>query len=66
MGVASIAARLSNRNNSWSSHRIEHKNAGYDIGMDRAIRDRLKKHRALWAAAQDPSRRPKPVAPPAA
>jgi hypothetical protein len=34
--------------------------------MDRAIRDRLKKHRALWAAAQDPSRRPKPVAPPAA
>jgi hypothetical protein len=32
---------------------IESKNAGYDIGMDRAIRDRLKKHHALWAAAQD-------------
>lgn len=32
---------------------IESKNAGYDIGMDRAIRDWLEKHHALWAAAQD-------------
>jgi hypothetical protein len=32
---------------------IESKNAGYAIDVDRDIRDWLKKHHALWAAAQD-------------
>ena len=31
----------------------ESQKAGYDIGAERAIRDWLQKHRALWAAAQD-------------
>jgi hypothetical protein len=43
---------------------IEAKNAGYDIGMDRAIRDWLKKKHALWAAAQDASKPPGPVGQP--
>jgi hypothetical protein len=28
--------------------------AGYDIGADRAIREWLQKHHALWIAAQEP------------
>jgi hypothetical protein len=29
------------------------RNAGYDIGMQRAIRDWLQKNQDLWAAAQE-------------
>ena len=56
-GVASIAARLSNRNNFCVSRRIESNNAGFDIGMDRGIREWLRKYYPAWAAAHPPRRK---------
>jgi hypothetical protein len=42
---------------------IESEKERQDIGIDRAIREWLRKHHALWAAAQDSAQVP-PSAPP--
>jgi hypothetical protein len=48
---------------------IQSRNAGYDIGMERAIRDWLQKNQDLWAADQEdaeaPPQNPAPATPPA-
>jgi hypothetical protein len=48
---------------------IQSRNAGYDIGMQRAIRDWLQKNQDLWAADQEdaeaPPKNPAPATPPA-
>ena len=44
---------------------IQSRNAGYDIGMQRAIRDWLQKKRDLWATAQDDAEAPPSTPPPA-
>ena len=43
---------------------IQSRNAGYDIGMERAIRDWLQKNQDLWAAAQDDAEDSPPSPPP--
>jgi len=43
---------------------IDSRNAGYDIGMERAIRDWLQKNYALWSAPEDAAQAPPPSAPP--
>ena len=39
---------------------MESQRAGFDIGMDRAIREWLHKHYTAWAAAHRPLRRRSP------
>ena len=44
---------------------LESERAGFDIGMDRAIREWLHKHYTAWAAAHPSPQHPAPPAPPA-
>ena len=48
---------------------IQSRNAGYDVGMQRAIRDWLQKNQDLWSIPQDdaetPPQDPAPPTPPA-
>ena len=44
---------------------LESERAGFDIGMDRAIREWLHKHYTAWAAAHPSPPNPAPPAPPA-
>jgi hypothetical protein len=39
---------------------IDSRNATHDIGMERATRDRLQTHHALWSAPQDVAQTPPP------
>ena len=43
---------------------LESERAGFDIGMDRGIREWLHKHYTAWAAAHPPPPNPAPPAPP--
>jgi hypothetical protein len=44
---------------------IGSRNAGYDIGMERAIRDWLQTNQILWATPEDDAEDPTPPPPPA-